>query len=97
MRLAEAIAHKEKLPPEIRVLLDETMVPERPEIFVAVAATKIELAERGFGLRPYLKPVKPFLDWTFWRHGRRIEEEEALPFLRAALGAGWELPGRAEG
>ena len=95
LRHTDAIAHAEKLPPECRVLLDETIIPERPEVMVAVCAAKIELADRG-PLQPYLKPVQPFTDWTYWRHGKQINEAQAMPYLRAALGAGWTPPGRAE-
>ncbi len=95
LRHTDAVAHPEKLPPEMRILLDETIIPERPEVMVAVCATKIALLDRG-GLQPYLKPVQPFDDWTYWRHGKRIDETQALPYLRASLGAGWTPPGKAE-
>lgn len=95
LRHSDAIAHVEKLPPEARVLLDETVIPERPEVMVAVAPSKIALKDRS-GLQPYLKPVKPYRDYTFWRHGKKLDEAEALPYLRLALGADWNLPARAE-
>jgi hypothetical protein len=83
-----------KLPPEACFLLDETVIPERPEVFVAVVSEKIELLDRG-ALIPYLKPLRPFVEWTYWRHGRQITEDEAMPFLRAALGEEWQPPRRA--
>ena len=95
LRCADAIAHPEKLPVGHGILLNETVIPERPEVMVAVCASKIELLDRG-PLQPYLKPVQPFDDWTYWRHGERINETQALPYLRAALGADWTPPGRAE-
>ena len=95
LRLTDSIAHADKLPPEQRILIDETIIPERPEVMVAVCAQKIELLDRG-GLQPYLKPVQPFDDWTYWRHGERIGEAQALPYLRAALGADWTPPGKAQ-
>jgi hypothetical protein len=88
------VADPSKLPPEMRVLLDETQIPERPEIFVALCCQKITLRDRG-PLQPYLKPVAPFADWTFWRHGQRIPEHRAMPILRGVFGAEWELPRRA--
>ena len=95
LRHADAIAHPEKLPVGHGILLDETVIPDRPEVMVAVCARRIELLDRG-PLQPYLKPVKPFDDWTYWRHGKQIDEAEALPYLRAALGADWTPPGRSE-
>jgi hypothetical protein len=88
------IVHPEKLPREAHILLDETMNSDRPEIFVAVVSSCVEALDRG-AMQPYLKPVAPFLDFTFWRHGRQINEWEAMPFLRAALGEEWQLPKKA--
>jgi hypothetical protein len=88
------VTHPEKLPPEARILLDETQIPDRPQIFVAVACNRVGAMDRGM-LAPYLKPVAPFLDWTYWRHGRQLTEDEAMPYLRAALGQDWALPEKA--
>jgi hypothetical protein len=87
------VIRPEKLPPEGRVLIDETMIPDRPEIFVAVACQKVEALDRS-PLPPYLKPVAPFLDFSFWRHGQRIPEHRAMPILRGIFGADWQLPAR---
>ncbi len=95
LRHADAIAHPEKLPVGHEILLDETVIPERPEVMVAVCARRIELIDRGL-LQPCLKPERPFDDWTYWRHGKQIDEAEALPYLRAALGADWTPPGKSE-
>jgi hypothetical protein len=84
------VADPSKLPPEARILLDETMLPDRPEVFVAVTCSRLTAVDRR-PLLPYLRPAK-LLDWTYWRHGRQIEEIDAMPYLRAALGADWEPP-----
>jgi hypothetical protein len=81
-----------KLPPEARVLLDDTVLPDRPEIFVAVAASRFSMGGREWPLTPYLKPEKPWSAWSFWRHGRQIAEDEAMPYLWAVFGGGWRLP-----
>lgn len=96
MRHTDAIAHADKLPPACRVLVDETIIPERPEVMVAVCARKIALADRGVGVQPYLKPAQPFVDYTFWRHGQQIPLHRAMPILRGIFGADWEPPARAE-
>jgi hypothetical protein len=85
------VIHPEKLPPEARFLLDATVIPERPDVFVAVAGDGIEVQTRG-ALFPYTRPRRPFLAHEYWRHGRQISVDEALPFLRAALGAEWKEP-----
>ncbi|HEY1897030.1 MAG TPA: hypothetical protein VGG62_12185 [Terracidiphilus sp.] len=89
------VVNPEKLPPEAKVLLDETMITERPEIFVAVTSERVELLDRE-QLPPYLKPLQPFSDWTFWRHGQQIPAHRAMPVLRGIFGAEWEFPRRAE-
>jgi hypothetical protein len=89
------VVHAEQLPPEARVLLDDTQIPERPEVFVALAGSRVEIGEpRGPGgaLIPYTRPRPPYLGIEYWRHGRRLSEIEAMPFLRAALGDDWKPP-----
>lgn len=88
------VPNPEKLPLEARVLLDETMIPDRPEIFVAVGCTGVH-AQIRTGLAPRLKPAAPFLDYTFWRHGQQIPVHRAMPILRGIFGADWELPAKA--
>jgi hypothetical protein len=72
------VVQPEKLPPEARILLDETIITARPEIFVAVAGDKIEAQDRGL-LVPYVRPMRPVLAYEFWRHGVQIAESEAMP------------------
>jgi hypothetical protein len=86
------VTRKDKLPSDARVLIDETVIPERPEFFVAVGCTQIEILDRS-PLLPYLKP-RELLDWTFWRHGQQIPEHRAMPILRGIFGADWSLPER---
>lgn len=98
------VVHAEKLPPEARLLLDETIITERPEIFVAVASGRVESLQRYTGdkpgllagIQPYVRPSRPAMAYEFWRHGKQITLEEALPVLQGIFGADWELP-RTEG
>lgn len=85
------IADPSKLPPIALVNLDQTQMADRPEIFVATCGDRCELSSRDPFL-PYVRPARPLADWSFWRHGERITTEQAMPFLRRALGADWELP-----
>lgn len=96
MRYASTIAHAEKLPTKLLLLLDETVIPERPELFVAVTADRVEVQDRGI-LLPYIRPLRPVAGYAFWRHGQPLPLVEALPYLRAALGADWEFPQRSAG
>lgn len=90
-RCSDAIAHAEKLPPEARMLIDETVDPVRPLLFVAVAASRIEVQANG-PMLPYVRPVRPALAYEFWQHGKRLMEGEALPLLQSVLGSGWQIP-----
>jgi hypothetical protein len=85
------VVHPGKLPPEAAVLIDETMIPDRPELFVAVGCSAIQMLKRPFPLSPYLKPGNPS-QWTFWRHGQQIPVHRALPILRGMFGADWMPP-----
>lgn len=86
-------AHKmHNVPPEARLLLDETIAPERPDIFVAQASAYVELKVNHRPALPHVRPHKPILERGYWRHGRKLAEAEALPFLRSALGEDFNLP-----
>jgi hypothetical protein len=88
------VVNPELLPKEAKVLLDETMLPQRPELFVAVCCDRIQVMDRS-PLAPYLKPLQPYAEWSFWRHGQQIPEHRAMPVLRGIFGAEWKLPERA--
>jgi len=89
------IPHRDKLATTAPILIDETAIPDRPEVFVAIASDGIEIKSGGLHL-PYVRPVKPVLDYTFWRHGREIPLDEALPYLRIALGGNWVPPEKSQ-
>jgi hypothetical protein len=85
------VANPAKLPPEARIVLDETIISERPDLFVAVGAEAVEAQERGL-LVPYIRPARPVLAYEFWRHGKQIPVHRAMPILRGIFGADWQLP-----
>lgn len=80
-----------KLPTGFDVLLDETVISERPEVFVMVASNRQEVLNRA-PLQPYVRPERPALGYEYWRHGRQIAESEAMPYLQAVLGKEWKVP-----
>jgi len=85
-----------KLPPEARILVDETQIPERPEVFVAVACHHIEIQPNGLGL-PYVRPERPFLQWQYWRAGKRLDDVEGERIVRTVMGEDWTPPACEEG
>jgi len=70
--------------PGVIGLLDQTMIPERPKIFIGVMAVGQFYTERG-----YIVPKKPFRCMEFWRDGKmeqRFEKEQiAWAMHQAAL------------
>jgi hypothetical protein len=86
------VVHPEKLPPEADILLDETMISDRPEVFVAVASDAIEAKPGRPGVMPYVRPMRPVLAYEFWRHGEQIPLHRAMPVLRGLFGAEWTVP-----
>lgn len=87
----DIITHREKLPPEARILLDETQTPGRPPLFVAVASDRLEFSERG-GSLPYTRPLRPALAYEYWHEGKQIPAGHAMPILRGIFGPEWEVP-----
>lgn len=79
-----------KLPPI--VLVDITQIPERPPLFVAVAGDKLEVRGGEGPMLPYTRPQHPVLGYEFWRQGKCITDEEAMPLLRDIFGRDWVLP-----
>ena len=90
------IVHAEKLGKLTPVFLDETQIPERPDVFVAVASTRVEVRSRG-PLLPYVRPARPFLGIHYWRHGKRLSDAEGERIVRAAMGDDWTPPACEEG
>lgn len=90
------IINTAKLPEEARILVDETVTTERPEVFVAAAADRVEIQGGRPGVVPYMRPARPALAYEYWRHGKQLTEAEAMPYLRAMLGDEWVVPGVKE-
>jgi len=66
------------------VFIDETLIPERPSLFVAVACTRIEFTRAGPRL-PYVRPVKPWLGIQYWRQGERLSDAEGERLVQSIL------------
>jgi hypothetical protein len=53
------------------LMIDDTMIPDRPALFVAVLARSAMVTERG-----YLVPTQPFLRVEYWLHGQQLPAAE---------------------
>lgn len=54
-------------------LVEYTMLPGRPTIFVAAMAHSQRLY--GDGLQTYVYPARPYRNVEYWRHGQRVDDE----------------------
>lgn len=66
------------------VVVDYTMLPERPPLFVAAMATAQRLQRNG--LQTYVTPVKPYQNVEYWRCGKQIDKAagraEVIEYVR---------------
>ena len=87
-RLEDSTFDSEKYPGNV-VIVDETMDPTRPPIFVGVMAIGHRLSRNG--IHQYLQPNKPYRAVQYWRRGERISEREG-----EAIAMGLLLDARAK-
>lgn len=59
------------------IVLDSTQDPERPPLFVAVAAPAQAIQRRAIG-PAIVSPVRPYEEVEFWRHGGRLTDEDGI-------------------
>jgi hypothetical protein len=63
------------------ILIDNTMIPERPAIFVCAMATGQKITEN----RAYVVPKRPFVTIEFWRDGAQISHDEGMAYAHHQL------------
>lgn len=86
------VADPSNLPDEARILINATMIEDRPELFVAVATYTVEIQMNPPPGLPYTRPARPARSYEFWRQGERIPQHRAMPILRGIFGAEWTVP-----
>ena len=73
-------AHQMKRPPIL--LVDATIVPDRPPLFVAVFATGQRMVD-GSDFQQYVRPKRPYLKIEYWRRGTLLDPAVAAPEAQA--------------
>lgn len=70
------------------ITVDPTMVPDRPDVFVAVLARGQKMVG-GNWHQDYVVPKRPYLRFEHWRHGRLLTADEvaALPLDMQGVGS----------
>lgn len=71
--------------------MDVTQIPERPDVFVAVAGHRIEFRPNGPAL-PYVRPQKPIAAVEYWLQGKRLSDAKGEQIVRSVMGAEWRPP-----
>jgi hypothetical protein len=71
------------------VMIDDTMIPERPALFVAVLAKTAIMTPRG-----YLVPSQPYLRVEYWLHGEQLSAAEGGAMADQVMAEG--LPARMQ-
>jgi len=85
------VADTSKLPPEARVLVDTTQIPERPLLFVALIAKRVIVNTQTPHL-PYTRPMKPIAAIEYWQYGQQLPQALGERLVRDILGATWRPP-----
>jgi hypothetical protein len=64
-------------------VIDYTMLPERPALFLAIMSIDQKLS--GQGLQTYVRPARPYRSIEYWRHGKQLRDVEGRRALALAL------------
>lgn len=66
-----------------RVFLDPTVIPNRPEVFVAVGTKGQTVRRRPSLAAPWcIVPNRPYTAIEYWRHGKQLSEQEGQQYAR---------------
>lgn len=67
------------------IMVDPTAIPERPALFVGVLTAGVTMWREG--MQSYLRPKMPYINVEYWRHGRRLSQNEGSLLVDRALRA----------
>lgn len=87
-RLEGATIDASRLPDSVVGMTDMTVIPDRPEIFVAVMSIG-QVVEPGSAGHPYVRPKKR-VRYEYWRFGEQIPEEEGYAISQRLLAESME-------
>lgn len=73
-RIDDKTLDREKVPAHL-LLVDKTMIPERPAFFIFAKTTGLTVS--GFPGSYHLHPRRPWLQMEFWKDGEPIDQETA--------------------
>lgn len=79
-RLDDSKIDPAKLDAGVVGLLDSTVLPDRPKLFVAVMSTGQEVKNAGYGTH-YIRPARPYRNVEFWQHGNMLTTDEGMSIV----------------
>jgi hypothetical protein len=82
-RIDDTLAKHGKWPAHMRMLAEESMIPEQPPFFVLARTRRVAFEVREQGTHRFI-PERPWLAVEFWRRGVEISEPEARELLAAS-------------
>lgn len=89
-RIDDRTVDYEKLPMDGITFVDMTIIPERPQLFVAVGSRKQILMTRAEmtaqeRVHSNVRPERPYAAVEYWQGGVKLDEAAALPLVARAL------------
>jgi hypothetical protein len=95
-RVDAALVKHGKWPAAMRVVSDETMIPEQPPFFVLARTSSARMiVDKEVSPTPRFHPKRPWLAVEFWRHGERLDGPTARELMTNSERWPWtpaELP-----
>lgn len=73
----------DKVPDNVQLIVDQTMIPERPSPFVCVAARTYSVRRHGHTF--VVRPERPHLALEFWEHGKQLDPAVGLERAKSAV------------
>ena len=65
------------------LFVDNTMIADKPVVFVCVGADGQSVKHQPEPLPTYIRPNRPYRAVEFWKDGRQLPEPEALRLIKA--------------
>lgn len=67
--------------PGLMLMVDATMIPDRPAVFVSAMAAGQTVTGDRTSLQSYVKPKRPYLRIEYWREGVQLAAADAWAIL----------------
>jgi hypothetical protein len=82
-RVDEALAKHGKWPARMKMIADESMIPEQPPFFVLARTRRVSFERKPGGTHRF-HAERPWTEVEFWHAGQRISDDDARARLAAS-------------